>query len=193
MRKPTICMGENKDADQLRGNREADQRLCFRYTDSTFPPLLIPKFSRFWVSSVTVQAGLCWTWSETQIVGFVMHRLKYYWLIRTFLSLLRGTEDIFVSLTWLKTFFATRLCRYRNIFIYEVLTAFFKFMTITFQNYFYRLNARLFIIQFIFYYLLVSWSKIHDCVSPQASMYAFLKVWICFCTTTFSMNVADSP
>ena len=68
-------MGENKDADQLRGNREADQRLCFRYTDSTFPPLLISKFSRFWVSSVTVQAGLCWTWSETQIVGFVMHRL----------------------------------------------------------------------------------------------------------------------
>ena len=76
MRKPTICMGENKDADQLRGNREADQRLCFRYTDSTFPPLLIPKFSRFWVSSVTVQAGLCWTWSETHIVGFVMHRLN---------------------------------------------------------------------------------------------------------------------
>ena len=37
-------MGENKDADQLRGNREADQRLCFRYTDSTFPPLLIHKF-----------------------------------------------------------------------------------------------------------------------------------------------------
>ena len=77
MRKPTICMGENKDADQLRGNREADQRLCFRYTDSTFPPLLIPIFSRFWVSSVTVQAGLCWTWSETQIVGFVMHRLIF--------------------------------------------------------------------------------------------------------------------
>ena len=31
MGKPTICIGENKDADQLRGNREADQRLCFRY------------------------------------------------------------------------------------------------------------------------------------------------------------------
>ena len=43
VRKPTICMGENKDADQLRGNREADQRLCFRYTGSTLPPLLIPK------------------------------------------------------------------------------------------------------------------------------------------------------
>ena len=38
--KPTICIGENKDADQLRGNREADQRLCFRYTDSTL--LLLP-------------------------------------------------------------------------------------------------------------------------------------------------------
>ena len=36
MRKPTICIGENfyKDADQLRGNREADQRLCFRYSES---------------------------------------------------------------------------------------------------------------------------------------------------------------
>ena len=29
-----FCVCENKEADQLRGNREADQRLCFRYTDS---------------------------------------------------------------------------------------------------------------------------------------------------------------
>ena len=43
MRKPTICICENKDADQLRGNREADQRLCFRYSDSTIPPLLNSK------------------------------------------------------------------------------------------------------------------------------------------------------
>ena len=35
MRKPAFCICENKDADQLRGNREADQRLCFRYTDRT--------------------------------------------------------------------------------------------------------------------------------------------------------------
>ena len=34
MRKQTFCICENKDADQLRGNREADQRLCFRYIDS---------------------------------------------------------------------------------------------------------------------------------------------------------------
>ena len=31
----------NIDADQLRGNREAYQRLCFRYTESTIP--LLPK------------------------------------------------------------------------------------------------------------------------------------------------------
>ena len=36
MRKPAFCICENKDAD-----READQRLCFRYTDSTTP--LLPK------------------------------------------------------------------------------------------------------------------------------------------------------
>ena len=41
LRKPDFCICENKDADQLRGNREADQRLCFRYTDSTIP--LLPK------------------------------------------------------------------------------------------------------------------------------------------------------
>ena len=40
MIKPTICIGENKGADQLRGNREADQRLCFRYLDRTIPLLL---------------------------------------------------------------------------------------------------------------------------------------------------------
>ena len=39
MRKPTFCICETKDADQLRGNREADQRLCFRNIDSTIPLL----------------------------------------------------------------------------------------------------------------------------------------------------------
>ena len=39
--KPVFCICENKDADQLRGNREADPRLCFRHTDSAIP--LLPK------------------------------------------------------------------------------------------------------------------------------------------------------
>ena len=34
VRKPAFCICENKDADQLRDDREADQRLCFRYIDS---------------------------------------------------------------------------------------------------------------------------------------------------------------
>ena len=45
VRKPTICICENKDADQLRGNREADQRLCFRYLDSKIPLLSKSKLS----------------------------------------------------------------------------------------------------------------------------------------------------
>ena len=51
MRKPAFCTCENKDADQLRGNREADQRLCFRYTDSTIPLLPKSEISSLWFVS----------------------------------------------------------------------------------------------------------------------------------------------
>ena len=54
MRKPDFCICENKDADQLRGNREADQRLCFHHTDSTIP--LLPKSE---ISSQLPLAILC--------------------------------------------------------------------------------------------------------------------------------------
>ena len=37
-----IC--ENRDADQLRGNRKTDQRLCFRSLDSTIDLFLDTKF-----------------------------------------------------------------------------------------------------------------------------------------------------
>ena len=37
--KRLFAYAKNKGADQLRGNREADQRLCFRYIDSTIPLL----------------------------------------------------------------------------------------------------------------------------------------------------------
>ena len=46
MRKPDFCLCENKGADQLRSNWEADQRLHFRYTGSTIPLLLISE--RIW-------------------------------------------------------------------------------------------------------------------------------------------------
>ena len=42
VRKPTICIFENKDADQLRGYHEADLHFCFRYLASTMP--LLPKY-----------------------------------------------------------------------------------------------------------------------------------------------------
>ena len=45
MRKPAFCICENKDADQLCGNRTTDQRLCFRYIDSTIPLLSIYQLS----------------------------------------------------------------------------------------------------------------------------------------------------
>ena len=66
VRKPVFCICENKDADQLRGNREADQRLCFRFTDSTIP--LLPK-------SVVVQPDFCQTCSETPKTDFLTTRL----------------------------------------------------------------------------------------------------------------------
>ena len=49
MRKPDFCLCENKGADQLCGNCEGDQRFCFRYPDSTIPPLPLPKISRYFL------------------------------------------------------------------------------------------------------------------------------------------------
>ena len=45
LRKPAFCIYKNRYADQLRGNREADRRLCFRYMDSKIP--LLPKYKHF--------------------------------------------------------------------------------------------------------------------------------------------------
>ena len=77
MGKPTICICENKGADQLRGNREADQRLCFRYTDSTLSLLIKSEISSFYAASGTVHVGLCQTWLETPKTGFLASRLIY--------------------------------------------------------------------------------------------------------------------
>ena len=65
MRKLAFCICENKDADQLRGNRKADKHLCFRYTDSTIPLLFKYKISSLQHYCVVLEPGLCWTWSET--------------------------------------------------------------------------------------------------------------------------------
>ena len=77
MRKPTFCICENKDADQLRGNREADQCLCFRYIDSTIPLLSKSEISSHQPSSVVAQPGLYRTWSETPKIVFLRTRLIF--------------------------------------------------------------------------------------------------------------------
>ena len=75
LRNPAFCICENKDADQLRGNREADQRLCFRYTDTAIPLLPESEISSLLTSSAVAQFGLCRTWSETPKTGFLTTRL----------------------------------------------------------------------------------------------------------------------
>ena len=63
MRNPYFCLCENKHADQLCSNCTADQRLCFRYTDSAIHLLLmsknfkLPAFSVTTGQFVSVQVG----------------------------------------------------------------------------------------------------------------------------------------
>ena len=55
MRKPAFYMCENKDVDQLRSYCAADQRLCFRYTDSTIPLL-------FKLLAISCGCRACFVW-----------------------------------------------------------------------------------------------------------------------------------
>ena len=64
VRKPALCICENKDADQLHGFHEADQRLCFRYMDSTIS--LLPKSKIF--KPLAIFCG-CTAWFVSDLVG----------------------------------------------------------------------------------------------------------------------------
>ena len=55
-----ICICENIGADQLRGQREADQRICCRYTDSTMPLLAKFIFCACTDRFVSDMFGNCW-------------------------------------------------------------------------------------------------------------------------------------
>ena len=66
MRKPTFCVCENKDADQLRGS------LCFCYIDSTIP--LVPKYE------ISSPCHLVWLYSlvcVTDLVGNPENRFSH--------------------------------------------------------------------------------------------------------------------
>ena len=67
-KKSAFCIRKNKIADQLRGNRAADQRLCLRYIDSTIS--LLSNFEAK-ASFVVIQTSLCQTWSQTVKTSFV--------------------------------------------------------------------------------------------------------------------------
>ena len=79
-RKTDFLLCENKGTDQLCSNCKADQRLCFRISDSTKPLLLISK-----ISSLTVKAGLCRTGSETQNLRLLFSHAKAH-KFNTFLA-----------------------------------------------------------------------------------------------------------
>ena len=70
IRKPAFCICENKDADQFRGDREADHAFVFA---TRIVQLLYFLNTKFQASSH--QPGLCGTWSETLKTGFLTTRL----------------------------------------------------------------------------------------------------------------------
>ena len=82
MRKPTLCICENKGADQLRSNCATDQRLCFRHTYRTIP-LLQPsshRLSLYMYSTVCVgpvrKPQCLFSRGVAQIIGRGDHVLK---------------------------------------------------------------------------------------------------------------------
>ena len=74
MRKPVFCIYKNKDADQLHGNREADQCLCFRYIKCTISLLSKSEISSLQPSSLTT-ARFVSDQVGNQNVGFLMTQL----------------------------------------------------------------------------------------------------------------------
>ena len=86
MRKPTICIGENKAADQLCSYCSTDQHLCFRCKDNTILLLLKSEISSFSPASVTVQLDLCQTWSEPKLLVLSRTGSNSYGNVRNVLS-----------------------------------------------------------------------------------------------------------
>ena len=78
MRKPYFCLCENKGADQLCSNCTTDQHLCFHHLDCTILLLSKSNISSLYQSYVTVQSGLCRTWSELKLWPTVFSRIGSY-------------------------------------------------------------------------------------------------------------------
>ena len=98
MRKPDFCLCENKGADQLRSNCEADQRFCFRYTDSTLSLLIKYEISSFYAASGTVHVGLCQSWLEIPKTGFLASQLIHLTVMSLHCGRSKNTNCL---MTWL--------------------------------------------------------------------------------------------
>ena len=98
IRKPAICKCKNKDGDQLRGNRTADQLHWFCKIESTIPKLPKPEISSLWPSSVFVLPGLCRTWLATPKTGFLITQINLlnllFILLYTSKHLDLSTDDV---------------------------------------------------------------------------------------------------
>ena len=75
MRKPDFCIGEYKVADQLRSNCEADQRLCFRYTDSTISLLILSFFN---TPAPTISFGISMKFTAVGQLAIFGHNMDGY-------------------------------------------------------------------------------------------------------------------
>ena len=75
-----LCTCENKDADQLCGDRTADQHLLFSHIDSTITLLPKSEISSLLPSSVAVQPRLCRNWLEILKTGFSRNTFQIYLL-----------------------------------------------------------------------------------------------------------------
>ena len=85
---------------KMSSNCEADQHLCFLYTDSAIPLLLKSEISSFKPSSVAALTGFCQTWSETPKTVFSSHgsnvkSLNIFHIIYMYNSVLRPFHDHF--------------------------------------------------------------------------------------------------
>ena len=97
MGKPTICIGENEGTDQLRSNCEADQRLCFRHTDSTIPLQsfkLLALFCDCTARFVSDLVGTC-CFSQAQAYISVSIFPRIYLVLEVVVFFLVGLFDIF--------------------------------------------------------------------------------------------------
>ena len=67
----------NKGADQPAHPRNLISAFVIHCLDSIISLVSIAKIASFWLASVTVQAGLSFTWSKTTKTGFLVMWLNY--------------------------------------------------------------------------------------------------------------------